>query len=212
MTNKTLINDAEARLFVVSAPTGAGKTSLLKQVISELDSVQTAISHTTRIKRENEVDGIDYHFVNNSIFKSLIKLDAFYEYAEVFSNHYGTSKAAIAEVIFKGIDVILEVDWQGARQIKRQLPNTRSIFILPPSKKALESRLNERGQDMDEVIAKRMNAAISEMSHYDEYDYLVINDDFDTAKEEIKAIIVSERQKLALQQKKHAQLLSDLLE
>ena len=203
---------AKANLFVVSAPSGAGKTSLLKQLIDELGAVQTAISHTTRKKREAEVDGVDYHFVDAEQFQCLINDGAFYEYATVFGNSYGTSKASIAEQIEKGIDVILEIDWQGARQIKEHLPKSRSIFILPPSKDALEARLKGRGQDDAEVINRRMSEAITEMSHYEEYDYLVINDDFSVAVAELKAIIQAERQKLPLQQQKHAQLLCNLLE
>lgn len=212
MTSQNPVASSQANLFVVSAPSGAGKTSLLKQLIVELDAVQTSISHTTRTKRESEVDSVDYHFVDIASFKDLIDSNAFYEHAEVFGNHYGTSKSSIAEQLAKGIDVILEIDWQGARQIKQQLPMSHSIFILPPSKSELESRLKGRGQDNDDVIAGRMNAAIDEMSHYDEYDYLVVNDDFLAAVSEIKAIIRAERQKLALQQQKHAQLLSNLLE
>ncbi len=203
---------AKANLFVVSAPSGAGKTSLLKQLIKELTGLQTAISHTTRSKRESEVDGKDYHFVNVDEFNSLIEQKAFHEYATVFGNSYGTSKSSITEQINKGIDVILEIDWQGARQIKQQIPKSRSIFILPPNRSALESRLKGRGQDDDSVINQRMSEAINEMSHYNEYDYLVINDDFSTAVEEIKAIIRAERQKLPIQQQKHAQMLSNLLE
>jgi len=203
---------AKANLFVVSAPSGAGKTSLLKQLIDELGAVQTAISHTTRQKRDAEVDGVDYHFVDIDQFQSLVDNDAFYEHATVFGNSYGTSKASIAEQIEKGVDVILEIDWQGARQIKQHLPKSRSIFILPPSKEALESRLKGRGQDDDSVILQRMSQAITEMSHYDEYDYLVINDDFLQAVSEIKAIILAERQKLPIQQKKHVHLLCNLLE
>lgn len=212
MTSQTPIISAKANLFVVSAPSGAGKTSLLKQLISELHLVQTSISHTTRTKRQGEVNGVDYHFVGIDVFKELIDSDAFYEHAEVFGNFYGTSKSSIADQLAKGIDVILEIDWQGARQIKQQLPDSHSIFILPPSKSELESRLKGRGQDNDEIISGRMNAAIDEMSHYNEYDYLVVNDDFSDAVSEIKTIICAERQKLTLQQQKHAQLLCNLLE
>ncbi len=212
MTSQISNISTKANLFVVSAPSGAGKTSLLKQLISELHSVQTSISHTTRVKRDGEVDGVDYHFVDKKNFKDLVVSEAFYEHAEVFGNFYGTSKSSIADQLAKGIDVILEIDWQGARQIKRQLPHSHSIFILPPSKLELGSRLKGRGQDNDEVINGRMNAAIDEMSHYNEYEYLVINDDFFEAVSEIRAIICAERQKLALQQQKHAQLLCNLLE
>jgi len=212
MTNQSSSSSAVANLFVVSAPSGAGKTSLLKQLLIDLDFAETSISHTTRTKRDAEIDGVDYHFVDIDVFKQLIKNDAFYEHAEVFGNFYGTSKSSIADQLARGIDVILEIDWQGARQIKKQLPQSRSIFILPPSKLELESRLKGRGQDDDEIIAKRMNAAIGEMSHYNEYDYLVINDDFSTAVREIEVIIRAERQKQRIQQQKHAQLLRNLLE
>jgi guanylate kinase len=203
---------SKASLFVVSAPSGAGKTSLLKQLIIEMDGVQTSISHTTRKRRESEIDGVDYHFVSLETFDRLVEEDAFYEHAEVFGNRYGTSKSSIANQLSQGIDVILEIDWQGARQIKQQLKKSRSIFILPPNKAELEKRLKGRGQDEDEIITKRMNAAIDEMSHYNEYDYLVINDDFSTAVQEIIAIIVAERQKLSIQEQKYAQLLCNLLE
>jgi len=212
MNSQSTSSSATANLFVVSAPSGAGKTSLLKQLLVDLDSAETSISHTTRTKRDAEVDGVDYHFVEIDAFKQLIKEDAFYEHAEVFGNFYGTSKSSIADQLARGIDVILEIDWQGARQIKQQLPESRSIFILPPSKPELESRLKGRGQDNEAIIAKRMSAAISEMSHYNEYDYLVINDDFSVAVSEIEAIIRAERQKQAIQQQKHAQLLCNLLE
>ena len=211
MTSQNSVSSAKANLFVVSAPSGAGKTSLLKQLISELNAVQTSISHTTRARREGEVDGVDYHFIKMDVFKELVEANAFYEHAEVFGNYYGTSKSSIAEQLAKGIDVILEIDWQGARQINQQLPESHSIFILPPSKSELESRLKGRGQDNDEVIRGRMNAAINEMSHYNEYDYLVINDDFSVAVSEIKAIILAERQKRPIQQQKNAQMLSNLL-
>ncbi len=205
-------NKNKANLFVVSAPSGAGKTSLLKQLINEFDLVQTAISHTTRSKRNAEVDGLDYHFVDKSRFNKLIKEDAFYEHAKVFGNFYGTSKLSIAGQLELGIDVILEIDWQGARQIKQQLPSSRSIFILPPSKIELESRLKGRGQDDETTINSRMKEAKEEMSHFDEYDYLVINDNFSQAVKEIRAIIQAERQKLPIQQEKHAHMLSNLLE
>lgn len=198
-------------LYVVSAPSGAGKTSLLKRMIPELDKVQTSVSHTTRDKREGEKDGIDYHFTNVDEFKALIADNAFFEYAEVFGNFYGTSKASINEQLMTGIDVILEIDWQGARQIRQQIPESRSIFILPPSRKALRERLNSRGQDDESVIEKRMSAAENEMSHYSEYDYLVINDDFEQAIVELKSILMAERQKLPRQEKKYAHLLSNLL-
>jgi guanylate kinase len=187
--------------------------------MGELSGVQTSISHTTRQRRDAEVDGVDYHFVTVEAFKQLVEENAFYEHAEVFGNYYGTSKSSISDQLAKGIDVILEIDWQGARQIKQQIETSLSIFILPPSKHELEKRLTGRGQDDSGIIQSRMNAAIDEMSHYNEYHYLVINDDFSTAVSEIRAIILAERdkkpckeQELSQQSKKYAQLLSNLLE
>ena len=208
----TAVNTASGTLYVVSAPSGAGKTSLLKRLIAELQSVEMSISHTTRDKREGEVNGADYHFVSVEEFKSLVSQDAFYEHAEVFGNYYGTSKASIQDQLGQGIDVILEIDWQGARQIREQLPESLSIFILPPSKEALQERLDSRGQDDAEVINKRMQAAKSEMSHFDEYDYLLINDDFEVALAELKAVLVAERQKISNQKQKFAHLLGNLLD
>ncbi|TQV73742.1 guanylate kinase [Aliikangiella marina] len=206
------VNQATGNLYVVSAPSGAGKTSLLKRLIAELSSVEMSISHTTRDRREGETDGVDYHFVSLEAFGKLIEDKAFFEHAEVFGNYYGTSKASIQEQLSQGIDVILEIDWQGARQIREQLPESLSIFILPPSKEALQNRLDSRGQDHAAVIDKRMQAAKSEMSHYSEYDYLVINDDFEVALEELKSILVAERQKLSRQKQKFAHLLVNLLD
>jgi guanylate kinase len=208
----TEINKKQGTLYVVSAPSGAGKTSLLKQLIKEIENVETSISHTTRSIRKGEVNGVDYHFVTESQFKALIKESAFFEHAEVFGNFYGTSKASIEEQLNSGVDVILEIDWQGARQIRQQLPQSCSIFILPPTRQALHERLQGRGQDDNEVIERRMEAAQDEMSHYAEYDYLVINDDFSLAVSELKAILIAKRQKLAFQQQKYAHLLSNLLD
>ncbi|MET1256692.1 guanylate kinase [Aliikangiella maris] len=206
------IDLAKGNLYVVSAPSGAGKTSLLKALISQLNTVETSVSHTTRAKRVGEKEGVDYYFVNVDEFTQLIGDGAFLEHAEVFDNFYGTSKASIEKQLDNGIDVILEIDWQGARQIRQQLPQSRSIFILPPSKSALRQRLEGRGQDDAKVIENRMLAAKNEMSHFNEYDYLVINDDFSTAVDELKAIIIAERQKIERQQKKYAYLLSNLLD
>lgn len=199
-------------LYVVSAPSGAGKTSLLKQLITQIDSVETSISHTTRPMRNGEVDGVDYHFVTTEQFKQLVAEGAFFEYAEVFGNYYGTTKASIQQQLETGVDVILEIDWQGARQIREQLPQSCSIFVLPPSKQALQDRLQGRGQDDEAVIQRRMQEAQSEMSHYSEYDYLVVNDDFSLALAELKSIFVGKRLELARQVQKHAHLLSNLLD
>ncbi len=205
-------SQAKGFLYVVSAPSGAGKTSLLKQLISEVEQVKTSISHTTRTKRPGEKEAEDYYFVSVPEFKELIKKNEFFEHAEVFGNYYGTNKASIRSQLDLGIDVILEIDWQGARQIRQQLPESVSIFILPPSKQALRERLTKRGQDDEKVIEQRMQAAQAEMSHYSEYDFLVINDDFSLAVAELKAILLAHRQKCSFQQKNHAHLLSNLLD
>jgi guanylate kinase len=202
---------SKANLFVISAPSGAGKTSLLKQLICDSVDIQTAISHTTRPKRSLEKEGIDYHFVHEKQFNTLINEGAFYEYAHVFGFLYGTSQASIQAQMNQGIDVILEIDWQGARQIKKQFPKSRSIFILPPSIETLESRLNHRQQDVEHIIQQRMNAAMNEISHYEEYDYLIINEQFSQALTELKYIIHAEKLKLAQQTQLHLPLLQRLL-
>ena len=172
---------SESNLYIVSAPSGAGKTSILAQVRAQLTRVSVAVSHTTRAPREGELDGIHYHFVSEQIFLEMAENHAFVEYANVFDNYYGTSKAAIESLLEANQQVVLEIDWQGARQVRAIYPQARSIFILPPSIEILEQRLQERGKDSAEVIANRMQQAREEVSHYDEYDYLLINDDLDLA-------------------------------
>ncbi|MCO7224580.1 guanylate kinase [Pleionea sp. CnH1-48] len=198
-------------LYIVSAPSGAGKTSLLKVLLKDLQGVRISVSNTTRDQREGEVDGVDYHFTEVETFKQMISEGAFLEYAEVFGNYYGTSQQWVNEQLEAGTDIILEIDWQGARQIRELMPECRTIFILPPSKEALEQRLHGRGQDDSEVIERRMSAAREEISHYNEYDYIVINDDFDVALGELRAILIAERQRGSYQRQKHAQLLNKLL-
>lgn len=198
-------------LFTISAPSGAGKTSLVNALLPTLNAVQVSVSHTTRAKRPGEVDGVNYHFVTMDEFQAMIGQGDFLESAEVFGNRYGTSQRWVQDTLAKGIDVILEIDWQGAAQVRRQLPETVSIFILPPSRSALEQRLNGRGQDSADVIQKRMSAAIDEMSHYLEADYVIVNDDFQTALAELRAIFIAERLQLDHQQLRHANLLRELL-
>jgi guanylate kinase len=198
-------------LYIVSAPSGAGKTSLVKELIRTTRGVEVSVSHTTRPMREGERDGIDYHFVSIPIFRQMINDHAFVEHAQVFDNFYGTSRSATMDHVKRGADVILEIDWQGARQVREMMPGAVSIFILPPSRAALEERLRNRGQDDDTVIERRMKDAISEMSHYDEFDYLIINDDFDTALAELRAILLARRQHRAPQIAKHRALINDLL-
>ncbi len=201
----------KATLFIVSAPSGAGKTSLLKRLKQELDQVVISVSHTTRPKRPGEIDGQDYYFVSQETFIRMLAEDAFLEYAKVFDYYYGTSRRQVMENLARGLDVILEIDWQGARQVKARLPASRSIFILPPSREALERRLRQRGQDSEATIAKRLAGARTEISHYAEYDYLVVNDDFEQALAQLKSILIADRLRLARQQGKLASLLHDLL-
>ena len=199
-------------LFIISAPSGAGKTSLLIDVLeSSGDELALSISHTTRSPRPGEVDGKDYHFVDEDRFREMIDAGAFLEHAHVFDNFYGTSQAEVEAQLDAGQDVILEIDWQGAAQVRKVFPESVGIFILPPSRAELEERLRGRGQDGDEIIARRMQDAVSEMSHYGEYDYLIINDVFAAARDDLAAIIQCRQLRLQIQQQRHTALLRDLL-
>ncbi len=198
-------------LYVVSAPSGAGKTSLVHKLVAQLEHIQMSVSHTTRKKRDGEKDGVHYHFVDVDTFQQMATNGDFLESAEVFGNYYGTSQQAVQALLDQGEDVILEIDWQGAQQVRRLIEGCRSIFILPPSKQALHDRLQGRGQDSEEIIQKRMAEARDEMSHFNEYDFLIINDDFDTALTEFKSIIISERSRIEKQSEDHAEMLVDLL-
>lgn len=198
-------------LYTVSAPSGAGKTSLVKALIDSSTDVRVSVSHTTRAMRPQEVDGVNYHFVNKEQFLGMLEQNAFLEHAEVFGNLYGTSSQWVEDTLAQDIDVILEIDWQGAQQIRRQIPDTVSIFILPPSQPALRERLTGRGQDPQAVIDARMAEAMSEMSHYVEADFLIINDDFNTALSELKAVLLSQRVAIGKQQERNADLLRELL-
>ncbi|WP_370981563.1 guanylate kinase [Agaribacterium sp. ZY112] len=205
MSNSTL-----GTLYTVSAPSGAGKTSLLKALIDKEAGLVVSVSHTTRKMRPGEEDAVNYHFVEHQEFEQMIAANAFLEHAKVFSNYYGTSKEAVERLLAGGDDVILEIDWQGAAQVREAYPSTVSIFVLPPSTDALRERLTGRGQDDDETINKRMAEAVSESSHYGEAHYLVINDDFDVALNELACIIHSQRLKLEKQQNRHQDLLKSL--
>ncbi len=199
-------------LYIISAPSGAGKTSLVHALVTTQSNVVVSVSHTTRRMREGEVDGRDYHFVDEPVFRQMVDDGEFLEHATVFGNSYGTSRQHIQAQLDAGKDVILEIDWQGARQIRELIGDCRSIFILPPSIQALRDRLRGREQDSAEVIESRMREAVSEMTHYAEFDYIVINDDFEQAREELAAIFVCNRMRLEMQQQNHAKLLADLLE
>lgn len=203
-------------LFILAAPSGAGKSSLIKALLekhgdSADNPLQVSVSHTTRAPRPGEVDGEHYHFVSREQFEKLIEQGVFFEWAEVFGNYYGTSRVTIEQTLHRGIDVFLDIDWQGARQVKKLLPDTCCIFILPPSSEVLRERLNSRGQDSEEVIDGRMRAAISEMSHYNEFDYILINDDFAVALAELEAIVCSQRLRQTKQAMRHDILLRSLL-
>lgn len=199
------------KLYIISAPSGAGKTSLLKRLTTEQDGLAVSISHTTRAMRSGEQDGVDYFFVSLDEFKAMIERQAFLEHAQVFDNFYGTAQKTVEDNLALGLDVILEIDWQGAQQVRKMLPDSVSIFILPPSIDILCQRLQTRAQDDPQVIARRMRDAVTEMSHYPEFDYLIVNDDFDLALNQLKSIITANRLLQSRQQQALAPLLQDLL-
>jgi guanylate kinase len=198
-------------LFIISAPSGAGKTSLVNRLIEITPGITVSVSHTTRPPRPGEQDGVHYHFVSLATFEDMLKADAFLESALVFGNRYGTSRAAVLDQLQNDQDVILEIDWQGAQQVREQMAESASIFILPPSRDALRQRLTGRNQDSAEVIDRRMAAALDELSHYAEFDYLVINDEFATALDELRAIVIGQRQRRAAQLQRRRELLRALL-
>jgi guanylate kinase len=183
------------RLFVIAAPSGAGKTSLVKELLAREPNLRVCVSHTTRPRRPTEVDGRDYHFVDVATFRQMIDADGFLEHALVFDNHYGTSRAALADAFGRGHDVVLEIDWQGARQVRERTRDAQSkagcigIFVLPPSRAELEARLRNRKTDSDEVIARRLRDAVSDMRHADEFDYVIVNDHFETALGELQRVL-----------------------
>ena len=205
-------------LFILSAPSGAGKSSLIKAILETTPSgktiersMQVSVSHTTRDSRPGEVNGEHYHFISKPSFQRQIKEGAFYEHAEVFGHYYGTSEAAIDEQLAQGIDVFLDIDWQGAQQVRMKKPSVTTIFICPPSKEELEKRLKGRGQDSDEVIQGRMAQAQSECSHFEEFDYIIINDDFDQALIDLLTIVNNQRLKRSQQTAQHKTLLDELV-
>lgn len=198
-------------LYIISAPSGAGKTSLVRQLLSRDSLVRVSVSHTTRAMRPGEVNGKDYNFVSLEQFNRMVENGQFLESADVFDNQYGTSQSWVQQQLDQGIDVILEIDWQGAQQVRRLMPQAVSIFILPPSREALRERLTGRGQDDSSVIDRRMADAVNEMSHYAEYDYLVINDRFDQALSELQAVLAARRLRQSAQQQRQQALLTRLL-
>jgi guanylate kinase len=198
-------------LFTVSAPSGAGKTSLVNALVERNPTVGVSVSHTTRAQRPGERDGHDYYFVDVDRFMEMVKAAAFLEHARVYDHYYGTSQAAVDSLLKQGKDVILEIDWQGAEQVRRLRPDSVSIFILPPSRAVLEQRLRGRSQDSEAVIARRMAAARDEISHYAESDYLLVNDDFQRALAELEAVIRGQHLRQEYQHLRHAELIRRLL-
>lgn len=198
-------------VFIVAAPSGAGKTSLVSALVQSMPELRVSISHTTRPQRPGERDGEHYHFVDRRRFESMVEQGAFLEHAEVFGNLYGTACASALAQVDAGCDVVLEIDWQGARQVRAALPDSVGIFILPPSRAVLEQRLRSRAQDSEEVIAARMREARDEIAHHAEFDYLVVNDRFETALAELQAIVVARRLRREVQHRRLAPLVAELL-
>ncbi|VFP80279.1 guanylate kinase [Candidatus Erwinia haradaeae] len=202
------------RLFIISAPSGAGKSSLIQALLKTQKSyyAQISISHTTRKIRPGEKQGEHYYFITHDQFYNMIHQKKFLEYAQVFGNYYGTSRHSVLSKLKKGIDIFLDIDWQGARKIKKIIPSARSIFILPPSKSELQLRLRKRDQDTESVISQRMTQAVTEISHYIEYHYLIVNENFDNALSDLKTIIYAERLRIENQKSYYNLLINELLE
>ncbi len=200
----------QGTLFVISAPSGAGKTSLVSEMLRQDEQLGVSVSHTTRAMREGEQDGVNYHFVSRGEFEAMIGRGEFLEHADVFGNYYGTSQIWVRDTLARGQDVILEIDWQGAEQVRRLLPECVSMFIVPPSAEVLRQRLVGRGTDAPEVVERRLSEAEEECRHAVEFDYLVVNDDFGVALADLLAIVRSCRLKMSVQQVRHSRLLAGL--
>ena len=206
-----IVNATRGQLLIVSAPSGAGKTSLIKALMEQDQRVEVSVSHTTRPQRPGELEGVNYFFISTETFHEMREAGAFFESAEVFGHFYGTSLTQLEVRLSDGADVILEIDWQGAEQVRKLLPDSAWLFILPPSLEALKSRLQARGQDAEDTIEIRMRAARDEMSHWDQADYLIINDHFDSALEALQALVRSLRLRTGQQQSALQNLIEDLL-
>ena len=204
--------DARGSLFIISAPSGAGKTSLVKALVEKDGNLHASVSHTTRPPRPGEKEGSNYHFVKKSFFDKMVNQGEFLESAQVFDHFYGTSKLWVQSQLEAGTDVVLEIDWQGAKQIKEHMPLACAIFILPPSKNALQERLMSRGQDNPEVIERRMDQAVNEMSHFESSDYLVLNSNFEEALNELEVIVKAQRMRTVNRSKSLENILSEMLE
>jgi guanylate kinase len=198
-------------LYIVAAPSGAGKTSLTRALLEQERSIALSVSYTSRAPRPNEIDGVHYHFVSRSLFEEMIRRGEFFEHAVVHGDLKGTARTAVERVLAQGNDVLLEIDWQGARQVRAQKPDTVSIFILPPSRAELERRLRARAADSDDVIRRRLADSRADIAHAQEFDYLIVNDDFATALAEMQAIVKNRQLRCAVQMGRHAALLADLL-
>jgi len=200
-----------AQLFILSAPSGAGKTSMVREACVRVDNLVVSVSHTTRGKRPKDRDGEDYHFVDEPTFHEMISQAAFLEHAQVFGNYYGTAQKSVEDLLMSGKDVLLEIDWQGADQVRRLMPEACGIFIVPPSREILESRLRGRASDSEEVIERRIADAVSDMRHFSNYDYLIINDDFEQAVSELCAVVISRRVAVNRQAEERSDTISALL-
>jgi guanylate kinase len=198
-------------LFVVSAASGTGKTSLVKALLERVNNLHVSVSHTTRGQRPGELDGVHYHFSNKQDFLNLVNEGGFIEYAEVFGNYYGTAQATVKEQLAKGHDVLLEIDWQGAQQVRRLFPESKQIFILPPSQFDLRERLSNRGTDTVDVIEHRLSCAVEDMQQYSNFDYIIINDDFNKALHDLEAVIIANRLTLSQQANRHERLIQQLI-
>ncbi len=204
------MSNSRGVLYVVAAPSGAGKTSLVRRLLDTMENIVVSVSYTTRPMRPGDVDGVDYCFTTPEAFEEKVQQQQFLEHAEVFGHHYGTSKDWVINTLDQGKDILLEIDWQGARQISQLFPEAVSIYVLPPSILELERRLRGRQQDQDEVIVDRMNQAKSEMRHFHEFDYTVVNDDFEQALSALQSIVVANRHKTARQLHIQQKLLAEL--
>jgi len=198
-------------LFVVSAASGTGKTSLVKALLERVNNLHVSVSHTTRGQRPGELDGVHYHFSTKEDFLNLVNEGGFIEYAEVFGNYYGTAQATVKEQLAKGHDVLLEIDWQGAQQVRRLFPESKQIFILPPSQFDLRERLSNRGTDAVDVIEHRLSCAVEDMQQYSNFDYIIINDDFNKALHDLEAVIIANRLTLSQQANRHEKLIQKLI-
>ena len=205
------MNTIRGTLYVVAAPSGAGKSSLVNAVLAKEPGIALSISFTSRAPRPGERHAQHYHFVDRAEFERMIAAGDFFEHALVHGDYKGTARQSVEPQLAAGKDVLLEIDWQGARQVREKMPDCLSVFILPPSKDALETRMRNRGQDSEETIARRLAAAREEMSHFDEFDFVIVNENFDAAAAELRAIFVAQRLKRAAQAARHASLIGDLL-